>query len=242
MVRALALLFVLPLATFAQDPPAKKPIDPLARQLEVLHDKKVKSLGLASIKGMTLATLKGKLEREFADDEFRIIIREDLFRLHDPDKEAYGQELFKLDLAPKGLTVHDFLTIALADLDAAYVVRKSYIEITTPQAAVGECYAKGRQVPGEMAAALLRRKPLVSHAATEQTVYDAARQIAFRYGKPVIFDPEIGERRDKTVSPNWTNVPFPTAIRLLALEAGLDVQETRGVLTVTTPGRKKKGK
>ena len=167
----------------------------------------------------------------------KIILREDLFRIEYADKEAYSQEKFRLDLKPNGLTVHDFLTVALADLNAVYRVRKNYIEITTPAAAVAECFADDRK--DETPAARLRREPLVSHAATEQTVYDAARQIAFRYGKVVAFDPAVGTRRNKTVSPHWTNLPFPTAIRLLALEAGLDVKEMGGVLTITNPGKKK---
>ncbi len=237
MFRALALVVVLPLVALAQDPPAKKPADPLVRQLTVLHEKKVASFGESSIKDMTLGAMKDKLEREFREDELKIILREDLFRIEYADKEAYSQEKFRLDLKPNGLTVHDFLTVALADLNAVYRVRKNYIEITTPAAAVAECFADDRK--DETPAARLRREPLVSHAATEQTVYDAARQIAFRYGKVVAFDPAVGTRRNKTVSPHWTNLPFPTAIRLLALEAGLDVKEMGGVLTITNPGKKK---
>lgn len=242
MFRAFALVFVLPLAALAQEPPAKKP---LARQLTVLHEKKVQSFGETSIKDMTLGAMKDKLEREFKDDEFRIIIREDLFRIAFPgdvDKEEYSKLRFKLDFKPNGLTVHDFLTVALADANAVYLVRKGYIEITTSAAAVAEYFPEGNKLAEEKPSVTLAREPLVSHASTEQTVYDAARQIAFRYGKVVAFDPSVGTRRNKTVSPHWTNLPFPTAIRLLALEAGLDVKETRGVLTLTTAGRKKKGK
>ena len=241
MVRALALVFALPLAAFSQETPVKKPTDPLVRQLAVLHEKKVSSFGESSVKDMTLGTMKDQLQREFQDDGLRIIIREDIFRLAYADKEAYSQEKFRLDLKPNGLTVHDFLTVALADLNAVYLVRTNYIEITTPAVAVAECFPVGEN-SDEFPAARLRREPLVSHAATEQTVYDAARQLAVRYGKSVAFDPAIGTRRNKLVSPHWTNVPFPTAVRLLALEAGLDVKETGGVLTLTTPGKKKKGK
>ena len=235
-VRALALVFVLPLAALAEDPPPKKPADPLVRQLAVLHEKKVSSFGESSVKDMTLGAMKDKLEREFGVDELKIILRKDLFRIEYADKESYSQEKFKLDLKSNGMTVHDFLTVALADVNAVYLVRKNYIEITTPSAAVGKCFADDQK--DGTPAARLRREPLVSHAATEQTVYDPARQLAFRYGKVVAFDPAVGTRRNKTVSPHWTNVPFPTAIRPLALEAGLDVKETSGVLTITNPGKK----
>ena len=242
MFRALVLAFVLPLAAVAQEPPAKKPADPLARQRAVLHDKKVTSFGESSVKDMTLGAMKDKLEREFREDGLKIILREDLFHIEYADKEAYSQEKFRLDLKPDGLTVHDFLTVALADVNAVYLVRENYIEITTPAAAVAQCFAEGQKATDATPAARLRREPLVSHAATEQTVYDAARQIAFRYGKVLAFDPAVGTRRNKTVSPQWTNVPFPMAIRLLELEAGLDVKETGGVLTLTTPGKKKRDK
>lgn len=242
MVRALLLVFALPLLAVAQDPPAKKPVITLARQLTILHETKLKSFGLTSIQEMTLTTVKDLLEREFADDEFRIIIREDLFRLHFPDKEAYGQERFKLDLRPNGLTVHDFLTVALADINAVYLVRNRHIEITTPLAALSECAGKTLDNSTAAAAAWLRRTPLVSYHAAELPLAEAVKAVRARYGKAVVFDPAVGEERSKLISPSWANVPFPKAVRLLAVEAGLEAKTVQGVLIITAPGRKKERK
>jgi len=242
MVRALLLLFALPLLALAEDPAAKKPALTLARQLTILHETKLKSFGTTSIKDMTLTALKDKLEREFADDEFRLIIREDQFRLHYPDKEAYGQEKFKLDLRPNGMTVRDFLTVALADINAVYLVRNRHIEITTPLAALSECAGKTLDGTSEKAAEWLRRTPLVSYHADGLPLGEAVKAVSARYGKAVIFDPAVGEERSKLISPSWTNVPFPKAVQLLAAEAGLEAKTVHGVLIITKPGRNKKRK
>lgn len=226
----------------------KDAANPFLRQLETLHEIKVSSFGEASIKDMTLGALKDKLEREFKIEGLKIVVREDLFRLQYPDKESYAQEKFKGDLKPNGLTLHEVLTLTLADINAVYLVRQNFIEITTPQAAVAECFKDGQKEKTPLPR--LRREPLVSHHAHNDSFLGTVKILSARYGRPVVIDPEVkkywsmefGEPSDGYVSANWTNVPFPTAIRLLALDAGLDVKDTGGVLTITKPGPKKKGK
>lgn len=224
--------------------------EPLARQLELLHESAVSSFGPGSIKDTTLGALKSKLEKEFWWGNLKLVIREDLFRLQYPDKAAFSEVKFKVDLKPNGLTLHELLAVALADVNAVYLVRRNYLEITTPEAAVAECYTGGRK--GESPQERLRREPLVSLHAHGQGVFQLTRVLSERYGKPVIVDPAVGQpprdpfslevRSHESIVANWANVPYPTAIRLLALEAGLDVKELDGALTLTKPVQKKKGK
>ena len=105
--------------------------DSLRRLQSVLETKPVTSFGESSIKDMTLGAMKDKLEREFKEEGLKIIVREDLFRIKFADKEAYSQEKFRLDLKPNGMLLGNFLDVALLDLNASFIVRPDYIEITT---------------------------------------------------------------------------------------------------------------
>lgn len=218
--------------------------NPFGLQQAALHEKKVSSFRKASIKGLTLAAVMNELEHEFREDGLKIVIREDVFRSRNPDQEAFSQVRFVGDLKPSGLTLHELLILALADIDATYLVRRSYLEITTAEAAVAECYPKDPK--GGTAQARLRREPLVSYHSNRQPLSEALRAISTCYGKSVVIDPDTinrgpgGDRWERDVAPHWMNVPFPTAVRLLATEAELGVKEKDGVLTITNPVKKKK--
>ncbi len=105
--------------------------DSLRRIQSILETKPVSRFGDSSIKGMTLKDMKDKLEREFSEEGLKIIIRDDLFRLKFPDTEEYSKKTFTLDLKPNGMLVGNFLDVALLDLNASFIVRPDYIEITT---------------------------------------------------------------------------------------------------------------
>ena len=112
--------------------------DSLRRLQSVLETKPVQSFGESSIKDMTLGAMKDKLEREFKEEGLKIIVREDLFRIKFADKEAYSQEKFRLDLKPNGMLLGNFLDVALLDLNASFIVRPDYIEITTTDERLGD--------------------------------------------------------------------------------------------------------
>lgn len=224
-------------ALFAADPPKPVPAK-LDSKVDQTGDDPfailVKKLGAGkvnfpeSLRDTPLRTVKVQLEKQF---EIRIIVREDLFKLEgEADGEILDRKL-KIDSKIDGLPLGVALRLILADLNAVYLVQTDYIEITTRTGAVQHYdhpntakLAKGKlgaEPYNEFLRELVRDVPLVCAVVKDESLSTAAFALAEQYGFTVIVSKQAGEDANKKVSARIRNVPFETALEVLASEAGL---------------------
>ena len=241
MLRVSAAMIALALFTvslLAQAPKAisklelKAEPDSYADLVQLLHGKKVKFPN--SLKDTPLRTVKELLEKEFA---IKIVVREDLFKLEgSPDGEIMDRK-FKLDTNFSGLSLEAFLRVMLPDINCAFLVRKDYIEITTNS--VKSTYiedplaAKFRKGEIELPA-IVRDTPLVCAIIKDRHFDSVLTELADTYGFTVIIAVQAAEEAKSPVSARLMNVPFPTALEVLALNAGLRVVRRENTFIVTT--------
>ena len=216
----------------------KAEADPFADLVQKLHTKKVQFPN--SLKDTPLRTLKEQLEKQF---EINIIIREDLFKMQG---EADGDILdrkFKLDTNMSGVPLEAFLRLALQDIKATFLVRKHYVEITTWEAAVAQSDDPAlAQIlkEGTPEAALfsvrdfIRNTPLVSTVVKDRSFEGAVGELADTYGFTVVIAAQAADAAKTIVSARLMNVPFPTALEVLALNAGLKVVRRDNTFIMTT--------
>ena len=213
--------------------------DTFAELIQKLHTQKVKFPN--SLKDTPLRTLKEQLEKQF---QITFVVREDLFKLQDQADGEIMDRKFKLDTNLSGIPLEAFLRLALQDIKATFLVRKHYIEITTWEAAVAQSddpalallFKEG--APETIAAALrdfIRDTPLVSTVVKDRPFEHAVGELADTYGFTVVVAVQAVDLSKTTVSARLMNVPFPTAIEVLALNAGLKVVRRDNTFIVTTP-------
>ncbi len=188
----------------------------------------------ASLKDVPLRSVKEQLEKQF---EIKFVVREDLFNQSGESQDPIMERKFKLDSNLSGLPLETFLRVALPDIAATFLVRKHYIEITTWQAASANfddpqaaSYNRGEiTLP-----ASIRDTPLVSAVVKEQPIDDVLTQMADRYGFTVIFAIQAAQDSKTLVSARLMNVPFGTALEVLAINSGLKVVLRDNTFIVTT--------
>jgi len=123
-----------------------------------------------------------------------------------------------------GVRLGAILRLLLDQVNASYLVRPDYIEVTTP-ARVWQAV----RVEGER-----QRLPLV-HAVFERLpLQTALEEVADLTGFNVVVDTRSGERALAKVSATLRNVPVDTAVRLLADLADLQAVLLDNTLYVTT--------
>ncbi len=187
----------------------------------------------ASLKDVPLRSVKEQLEKQF---EIKFVVREDLFNLVD-GADPILERKFKLDSNLSGLPLETFLRVALPDINATFLVRKHYIEITTWQAAsanfddaqAASFYRGESSLPVSV-----RDTPLVSAVVKEKPLDEVLTQMADRYGFTVIIAIQVAEDAKTPVSARLMNVPFGTALDVLAMNAGLKVVRRDNTFIVTT--------
>lgn len=176
----------------------------------------------ASLKDVPLRSVKDQLEKQL---NFKIVVREDLFNLMD-NADPILERKFKLDSNLNGLPLETFLRVALPDIHATFLVRKHYIEITTWQAASANF--------DDPLDPTIRDTPLVSAVVNEKPIDDVLSQLADRYGFTVIIAIQVAQDAKTPVSARLMNVPFGTALDVLAMNAGLKVVRRDNTFIVTT--------
>ena len=220
-------------------PKVEAEADTFAELIHKLHTQKVKFPN--SLKDTPLRTLKEQLEKQF---EITIVVREDLFKLQDQADGEIVDRKFKLDTNLSGIPLEAFLRLALQDIKATFLVRKHYIEITTWEAAVAHSDdpALARLLkegtPEQAAAGLrdfIRDTPLVSTVVKDRPFEHAVGELADTYGFTVVVAVQAVDLSKTNVSARLMNVPFPTALEVLALNAGLKVVRRDNTFIVTTP-------
>lgn len=201
--------------------------DPFAEMVQKLHTRKIEFPN--SLKDTPLRTLKEQLEKQF---DITIVIREDLFKAQG---EADGEILdrkFKLDTNMSGVPLEAFLRLALQDIKATFLVRKHYLEITTWEAAavfsddpvLAQILKEGKPEAASMAVRdYIRDTPLVSTVVKNSPFDRVVGELADTYGFTVIVTAQAVDLSKTIVSARLMNVPFPTALDALALNAGLKV-------------------
>ena len=218
-------------------PEPKTEVDDFAVLVQTLHGKKVKFPN--SLKDTPLRTLKEQLEKQF---DVKIVVREDLFKAQDMDNPIMDRK-FALDSNLSGLPLETFLRIALQDIKATFLVRKDYLEITTWEGGVAcsddPALAKILKEGNPEAISLairdfIRDTPLVSGIVKEQPLERAIASLTETYGFTVIVAVQAAEHSKTNVSARLMNVPFPTALDVLALNAGLKVVRRENTFIVTT--------
>lgn len=118
----------------------------------------------------------------------------------------------------KGVTLHRFLTIVLASMDARYVVRADYLEIVplTPPAA-------GK--PGDA---------LVSLVVKEKPFNEVVEKLAEQYDLSVVIAPQSGDARTGFVTARLKNQPPEVALELLAVQCDLRVVRKGAAFLITS--------
>lgn len=219
-------------------PKPKAEVDTFADLVQKLHTQKVQFPH--SLKDTPLRTLKEQLEKQF---EITIVVREDLFKTQgDSDGDILDRK-FKLESNMSGVPLEAFLRLALQDIRATFLVRKHYVEITTWEAAVAQSDDSAlARVPkeGKPETALfsvrdfIRDTPLVSTVVKDRSFERVVGELADTYGFTVVIAAPAADAAKAIVSARLMNVPFPTALDVLALNAGLKVVRRDNTFMVTT--------
>lgn len=200
--------------------------DAYADLVQVLNHEKVKFD--AGLKGTNLRQVLDTLQAQFGS-RVKFVVREDLFRLMGPDYENILEKQFQANTNFSGVTLHDFLKVALADLRMTFLVRKNFIEVTSLDAVQEFVSSEGKggevvQLSTPLACGVYKAKPLADVLAEFERVYDRTITVSVRAGDIAL----------TPVSARLMNVPLATAVDLLATEAGLVAVEKDGAMAVTT--------
>ncbi len=222
--------------------------DPYAELVAKLHKSKVKFPN--SLRDTPLRTVKEQLEKQF---DVTIVVREDLFKLQAEGAEGdILDRKFKLDANLSGLPLETFLRLVLQDINATFLVRKHYIEITTLEAAAassGEAAITnilgGEGSPEYIRNAVrnfIRDTPLVSTVIKGQALEEALAELADTYGFTVVVAASTAEDAPTKINARLMNVPFPTALEVLAVNAGLRIERLDNTFLLTKVGQVGKSK
>ena len=216
----------------------KAEVDTFADLVQKLHTQKVQFPN--SLKDTPLRTLKEQLEKQF---EITIVVREDLFKTQGNSEGDIMDRKFALDSNLSGLPLETFLRIALQDIKATFLVRKHYVEITTWEAAVAQSddpalarlLNEGKPEAASSAVRdFIRDTPLVSTVFKDRPLDRAVAELADSYGFTVVIAAQASDDAKSSISARLMNVPFPTALDVLALNAGLRVVRRDNTFIITT--------
>lgn len=214
-------------ATGQEKTKAKPAADPVAKMLSTLHNQRVQ--WEMNLNEVPLMEILMNLSKRY---DIPFVIRDEAFKEEGvPNIRDMKPNLSTTRL--DGLSVHRFLTLVLRDLNAVYMVRDGYIEITTrtdAQKEVGlleaiETAANNSDDPNASVRTGYRMNlPLVSVAVENQPLDVVITSLARAYGLNVVIHPEARKlMKGAMVSERLLNVPADDALEVLAGLAGLDV-------------------
>lgn len=207
-------------------PAAKKKADPTERILDALSQEFALKEGV-NVNDVPLFELLAGIQKRC---EVTFAINEESFKAegHPDFKEAKP----KLAITrPTGLTLHQFLTVALDSLGATYLVKNGMIEIVSfPSAAKA---TKSGVSQGDDNRARLN-EPLVSAIFKEKPLNEAVAKIAEMYDLTVIVSPQVGDAKTGFVTARLLNVPADKALELLALQCDLRVVRRGAAFLLTS--------
>jgi tetratricopeptide (TPR) repeat protein len=108
-----------------------------------------KRVRVDKLRNTNLRQLIELLENQF-QKQIKFVVREDLFRQLGPDFENIKDKQFQNDADLTGVTLGQFLDVALLDIKASYIVRPEYIEITTMEQRIEEKVTRALEI-GDLA-------------------------------------------------------------------------------------------
>lgn len=132
----------------------------------------------------------------------------------------------------RGITLHQFLTMALNSMGATYLVKSGMIEIVPAQYAA-EVTKSALTDQNENGRARLK-EPLVSAIFKEKPLNEVVAKLAEMYDLNVIVSQQAGEARVGPISVRLLNVPADKALELLALQADLRVVRKANTFFITS--------
>jgi hypothetical protein len=212
----------LPLARPGSPPPPAPGGGPLKRPdgkpargaeaiLKTLHSDEVKFEG--NVNDMPFLEMLSHLSKQH---EVTFIIMEEQFReMGIADIRDRKPSLVATDI--KGMTLHRFLTVCLATMNAMYQVREDYIAIVPLPAVTGQ------------AAELL-----VSVVVKEKPFTEVVEKLAEDFDLSVVIAPQAGDGKAGFVSARLKNVPPETALELLAVQCDLRVVRKGNAFLITS--------
>jgi hypothetical protein len=127
-----------------------------------------------------------------------------------------------------GLTLHDFLKLALADYQLTFLIRKNYIEVTNLEAVQSELKADSEGTQLQLST------PLVCGVYRGTPLSDVVAELSKVYDRTITISANAKEKAKTMIEARLANTPLPTAVDLLASEAGLIALERDGAFIVTT--------
>lgn len=116
----------------------------------------------------------------------------------------------------KGMTLHRFLTIWLASMNAMYLVRGDYIEIVPMQ--------DGKPEAASLVSLVVKEKPF----------NEVVEKLADEYDLSVVIAPQSGDGRTGFVSARLKNVPPAVALEMLAVQCNLRVIRKGSAFLITS--------
>lgn len=130
-----------------------------------------------------------------------------------------------------GVTVHQFLTLALDSLGATYLVKNGTIEVVD----VGHAAKVTKSGVSQDEDGLPRlNERLVSAVAKEKPFNEVVAKIAEQYDLTVTIAPQAGDAKTGFVTARLLNVPADKALELLALQCDLRVVRRGAAFLVTS--------
>lgn len=228
LVLAAAVTGLLVAPWVAADDPPKKPApakDRVADLLQKLHHQTVSfDANPSDVPVFELLQALGKKH------DITFVVREKAFR----DDGVENVREAKANLTATrldGFTLHQFLTVTLADLNATYLVRTNCVEVVPLNVA-----AKEAKVPADEDGEYRLKHPLVSAVYRERPLNEAVAELADLYELNVVVAPQAGDNRSGFVSARLLNVPADEALELLAVQADLRLVRKGNAYLITSPG------
>jgi type II secretory pathway component GspD/PulD (secretin) len=199
--------------------PGGKGGDAAARFLAVLHDQKV-----AYEKNLNDTPLFELLQDLAKRYDLTFVIMDETFKAEDVANIREAKPNLTATQF-QGVSVHRFLSMVLKSVNATYLVRADYIEITTRAAAQKEAgldEAAQAAMNAEDLNAPVRAEyrltlPLVSVVTEDQPLDEVILKLARNYDLNVVIHPEVRKQmKGVKVSERLLNVPADDALELLA--------------------------
>lgn len=213
---------------FAADvkPAAKKKADPTERILDALSQEFALKEGVNVNETPLFELLQyvGKLY------DLPVVVNEESFKTEgQPNIKEEKPRFAATDL--RGLTIHQFLTVALDSHGATYLVKNGTIEIV-PTSHAARVTKSG--VSQEETGRARLNEPLVSAIFKEKPLNEAVAKIAEMYDLTVIVSPQVGDAKTGFVTARLLNLPADKALELLALQCDLRVVRRGAAFLLTS--------
>jgi hypothetical protein len=197
------------------DPPAKLQPNaaPSEALLKAVHAESVAPDDAENVNDIPLFEMLQKLSKRHG---VTFVIMEEQFRAAGVNDIKERKSNFALAKA-KGMTLHRFLTIVLASMDARYLVRGDYLEIVPLAPAAAK--------PDEV---------VVSLVVKEKPFNEVVEKLAEQYDLSVVIAPQSGDARTGFVTARLKNQPPEIALELLAVQCDLRVVRKGTAFLITS--------